>query len=86
MRGRTRGDGAGVVPGTAVDGRSIAKGFTPPHCDPMYIWTPAGSTMPFCVAATDRLSGCQTFGSVSVVPGLSKTSGALGDENGFGSA
>jgi hypothetical protein len=82
----TTGAGPGSCQGTWSDERVIANGVTPPHCEPMYVCTPAGRMMPFCVAATERFSGCHTFGSTSVAPGSSTTSGGFTGLYGFGSA
>ena len=65
------GTGPGSCHGTAVDFRFMAKGVTPPHCEPMYVWIPAGRMIPFCVAAIDRLIGCHRSGSFSGAPALS---------------
>src|SRR5271156_4768641 len=77
IRAPILGTGPGSCHGTVLDLRFIAKGVTSPQCEPMYVCTPAGRTIPFCVPATERLIGCQCSGSVRVAPELSKTSGGF---------
>src|SRR5580698_5887928 len=71
------GTGPGSCQGTELEDRFMAKGVTPPHLEPTYACTPAGKTMPFCVAATARLMGCHRSGSMRGAPGPSKTSGGF---------
>jgi hypothetical protein len=55
----------------------MANVVTWPHCGPTACCTPFVRAIPFWLSMCSIWSGCQRFGSTSVMPGFATTSGGF---------